>query len=131
VIPVEELQKLSLARLDDAVALEAAGRFDGAMYVCGYAVELGLKARICKTLKWMDFPETRSEFQDYGSLKTHSLGALIRFSGVETEVKSTFVAEWSVLIRWSPEMRYRYANPATASDAQQMIRAARLVLSSL
>lgn len=130
-IPVTELRKLAVARLEDAVALEAAGRYDGALYVCGYAVELSLKARICKTLNWLDFPETRSEFQDYSSLKTHSLGVLLRFSGVETEVKSTFVAEWSILIRWNPEIRYRYANPATALDAQQMIQAARLVVSSL
>jgi hypothetical protein len=45
VIPVAELDKLAKARLDDARALLAANRFDGATYLCGYAVELALKAR--------------------------------------------------------------------------------------
>ena len=109
-IPVEELQKLSLARLDDAVALAAAGRFDGSVYVCGYAVEIGLKVRICKALNWEDFPETNAEFRQYQSLKTHSLDVLLRLTSVETIVKSWFSAEWAVLTTWSPDMRYRFTD---------------------
>ena len=46
-----ELRKIAKARLKDAEALLAAHRYDGAIYLCGYAVELALKARICQTLK--------------------------------------------------------------------------------
>jgi hypothetical protein len=35
-----------------------AERFDGAFYLSGYAVELALKARICRTLKWRATPST-------------------------------------------------------------------------
>jgi len=50
VIPVAELDKLAQARLDDAQALLAANRYDGATYLCGYAVEMALKARTCRVL---------------------------------------------------------------------------------
>ncbi len=39
-IPVDELDRIARARLEDAKALLAAGRFDGATYVFGYTVEV-------------------------------------------------------------------------------------------
>ncbi len=57
-----ELRRIAVARLADAELLLQAKRFDGASYLSGYAVEIGLKLRICKTLKWQGFPETNSEF---------------------------------------------------------------------
>ncbi len=47
----KEVKKIARARLKDAEVLAASRRYEGAIYLCGYAVELGLKARICKTLK--------------------------------------------------------------------------------
>ncbi|MCB0065385.1 MAG: HEPN domain-containing protein [Caldilineaceae bacterium] len=69
------------ARLEDAEVLLAANRYDGAMYLCGYAVELALKARICRTLKWAGYPSTRKEFEGYQSLRTHDLKVLLHLSG--------------------------------------------------
>jgi len=57
-----ELRTLARARLKDAQILFAATRYDIATYVCGYAVEMALKARICHTLGWTNFPETNKEF---------------------------------------------------------------------
>ena len=62
-ISVAELDNIARARIEDARALLTAGRFDGATYLCGYAVEVALKARICRTLNWTEFPNTGSEFQ--------------------------------------------------------------------
>ena len=39
-IPVAELDRIARARLEDAKALLQAGRYDGATYLCGYAVEV-------------------------------------------------------------------------------------------
>jgi hypothetical protein len=36
---------------------------DAAIYLCGYAVEIALKVRICMVLGRVDFPETASEFR--------------------------------------------------------------------
>jgi hypothetical protein len=70
-ISLAELDSIARAHLDDARALLAAGRFDGASYLCGYAVEVALKARICRTLNWPEFPSTGGEFQAYRSFQTH------------------------------------------------------------
>jgi HEPN domain-containing protein len=59
VIRVDELDSIARARIEDAKALLAAGRFDGATYLCGYAVEVALKARICRALGWAEFPRHR------------------------------------------------------------------------
>ena len=44
-----ELRQIALNRLNDAEILFNANSFDGASYVCGYSVEIGLKAKICAT----------------------------------------------------------------------------------
>lgn len=57
-LSVRELRAISIARLRDAEVLLKARRFDGAVYLCGDAVEIALKARICRTLDWVEFPQT-------------------------------------------------------------------------
>lgn len=64
-IATADIRKIARGRLKDARILLDGKRFDGALYLCGYAVELALEARICRTLKWDGYPETRSEFQEY------------------------------------------------------------------
>lgn len=56
-ISAVDLRVIAGARLEDAKVLAANGRSDGAAYVCGYAIELALKARIADTLNWKGFPE--------------------------------------------------------------------------
>jgi HEPN domain-containing protein len=46
-ILVSELDDIAQARIADAKVLLAGGRFDSAIYLCGYAVEVALKTRIC------------------------------------------------------------------------------------
>jgi HEPN domain-containing protein len=43
-----ELEKRARRWLEDANALLETGRLESAVYLCGYAVEFALKARICK-----------------------------------------------------------------------------------
>ena len=50
-----ELRKTARARLKDAQVLLAAKRYDGCVYLCGYSIEIGLKARICRALKLVKF----------------------------------------------------------------------------
>ena len=80
-IAVDELDRSSRAHVDDAKSLFAAGRFDGAIYVCGYAVEVALKAPIGVPLNWSEFPATGGEFAAYKSIRTHELEVLLRLSG--------------------------------------------------
>ena len=123
-IPVAELDRIAQARLEDATALLQAGRYDGATYLCGYAVEVALKARICRTLNWLDFPSTSAEFQAYRSFQTHDLNVLLRLSGQEARIRQQHFALWSPVAVWNPELRYNEIGTATLSDAQTMIQAA-------
>jgi len=69
VISARDLRAIARARLRDAQVFLRAKRFDGAYYLSGYAVELVLKARICRTLKWEGFPQTAKDFEGLQSLK--------------------------------------------------------------
>jgi len=91
-ISTADLITIANERLADAEALLATNRFDGAAYLCGYAIEIALKYKICVTLNWSDFPQTGGEFKNYSSLRTHDLDVLLRFSGVESQVKSSHLA---------------------------------------
>ena len=88
VIARSELGNIARARLRDAEVLLAARRYDGAVYLCGYSVEIALKARICRALGWSEFSETRRDFEGYQSLRTHRLDVLLHFSGAETRIKA-------------------------------------------
>jgi hypothetical protein len=85
-----ELRRIARARLGDAEALFAAHRYDGAMYLCRYAVELALKARICRTLHWDGFPSTAGEFASYQSFRTHNLDVLLNLAGLVQSIPTRF-----------------------------------------
>ena len=73
-----DLKAMARVRMKDAELLLRGRRFDGAAYLCGYALEMTLKARICKTLQWTHF---KVNGNDYKFLKTHDLDFLLDFSG--------------------------------------------------
>lgn len=130
-IPAKELRNIARARLKDADALLASRRYDGAIYLCGYAVELVLKARICSALKWQGYPSTTSEFKDYQSFRTHDLDVLLHLSGREQNIKLNSFAEWSSVAQWNPSARYQPVGTAKRTDAQLMILAARKLLGKI
>ena len=130
-IPVAELDNIASARIEDAKALLTSGRFDGAIYLCGYAVEVALKARICRTLNWAEFPSTGGEFQAYRSFQTHELDVLLRLSGQEARLKQNHFASWNAVAVWKAESRYNVVGTAQQPDATAMIQAAEELLAIL
>ena len=96
-ISVAELDNIARARIEDAQALLTASRFGGATYLCGYAVELALKARICRTLNWTGFPSTGGEFQAYRSFQTHDLDVLLRLSGQGPRIMQNHFPLWNAV----------------------------------
>jgi hypothetical protein len=130
-LDVATLTTLAQARLEDADVLVAAQRFDGASYICGYAIEIALKARICKALSWAGYPSTRAEFQNFQTFKTHDLDVLLHLSGVESPVKTQFLADWSVVATWNPEARYEPVGKVAQADAQKMLASVRVLLGIL
>jgi HEPN domain-containing protein len=130
-ISVGELDNIAQARIGDAKVLLAAGRFDGATYLCGYAVEVALKARICRVLNWPEFPSTSGEFQAYRSFQTHELDVLLRLSGQEANIKQNHFALWNAVNVWRVESRYNVVGTAQQPDAAAMIQAAEQLLTVL
>ena len=126
-----DLQKIARARLRDAEVLYRSRRYDGAIYLCGYAVEIALKARICKTLSWLGYPSTGGEFQNYQSFRTRNLNVLIRLSGVEERIKTSLMTEWSVVAEWDPEARYKPIGSTTKQAAELMLASTRVLLRAL
>ena len=115
------LRKIARARLQDAGVLFRGRRYDGAVYLCGYAVELALKARICTVLCWSGFPSTQAEFRGLQSFKAHELDMLLRLAGRDAKIRASYSADWSVVARWDPETRYRPVGSANLSAADAMV----------
>jgi HEPN domain-containing protein len=130
-ISIEQLRAISAARLQDAIVLLAYDRIDSAAYLCGYAVELALKARICVTLNWEGFPETRGEFEDFSTFRTHKLDVLLRLSGQEKRIKAEQLYEWSSVVPWNPERRYKAVGHSERADVEVMLASATLLLEVL
>ncbi|MCI0696804.1 HEPN domain-containing protein [candidate division KSB1 bacterium] len=126
-----DLKKIARARLEDAEVLLQSGRYDSAVYLCGYAVELALKARICLTLNWKEYPFSKAEFQKYQSFRTHELEILLHISGAEAIVKNKYFKEWSDVSTWDPEMRYMPVGSTSQQYAQDMISATKTLLREL
>ena len=126
-----DLRSIARARLRDAQILLQAKRFDGAFYLCGYAVEVALNARICRTLKWSGFPDAAQDFRGLQSLETHDLEILLRLSGVEARVKTRHLAEWSAVLDWNPEKRYQPIGKSTQQQATDMVTSAKRLLEVL
>ena len=107
--------------------------YDAAVYLCGYAVEIALKARICRHLKWTTgFPETAKEFGLKANLKSHDLEALLEYTGLQHRIQSSnpgsFFGAWSIVKDWKPEQRYSPKGTKTSADADNMINSTRILL---
>ena len=130
-LSVTELTSTSPARLKDAEALASLGRYDGASYICGYAVEIALKVRIVKTLKWPGFPNSGKEFDGLQSFRSHELKRLLYLCGRESKIQLAFSPEWAEVCRWDPEKRYSPPGQVSRSDAELMIRCCRILIGGL
>ncbi len=116
-----DLRKRAIAKLKDADILYQNNRYDGAVYLSGYVMELLLKARTCRTLNWSDFPESNREFENYKSFKTHNLDILLKLSGIESKIKNFHFVDWSNVNQWNPEMRYSAIGSVTQLQAKDML----------
>jgi hypothetical protein len=122
-----QLQKLSRQRLLDAKALLGRKRWAGSYYLCGYAVECGLKACILRHLG-----ESGAIFGDLDYLKsvtsfwTHDLVRLVKFAGLEPTfggdrgTNPTLAGYWNGAVKWRETSRYE---ENTEADARALYEA--------
>ncbi len=113
-------------RLEDAQVLYDNGRYDGAAYICGYAVEFALKARICETLNTTAYPDAIAGF------KTHKLETLLILTGQEGRIKSGVFEAWNFIVEnWQPEMRYKPAGAILPQKVKILLEHATTLLRTL
>ena len=120
------LQSNARMRLEDAQVLFDHQRLDGAAYICGYAVEFALKARICETLNTTAYPDKILGF------KTHQLETLLFLTGRESHIKQNALAEWTFVVQnWQPEMRYKPTGAILPAEVQTLLDATKTLLQLL
>ena len=130
-IAIADLRSVAEARLRDAQVLLQEGRYDGAAYLAGYAVEIAIKARICQTLGWTGFPESRREFEGYASFKTHDLAVLLHLSGQESAILERYKEEWDRIVAWTPEERYSSVGSVEELTAHERVVVTRILIERL
>ena len=130
--------------MKDAEALFKNHRYQAAIYLSGYSIEIALKLRICRIFSFkMGFPETKAEFSAYQppsskkgmtivvkglkDIRHHRLKELIFYSGVERRVKQTRLIEWNLIAGWDPNMRYENRK-IRKSDAQTWLSSVQLLI---
>jgi HEPN domain-containing protein len=117
----KDLQELSRLRLREAETLYKAHLYDGCVYLAGYAVELALKARICRLLRISQYPSG-----DIGrAFKIHSLDQLKVLAGLSNEISVSKNKElfdnWSRAVDWDPEQRYEAPGKYDANAAKAIL----------
>ena len=121
-----QLQQLAADRILDAEALLAAGRWAGAYYLGGYAVECGLKACILAYVE--DNPHiifSDKSFQN--KCWTHKIESLIQASDLtqqrdtDTKVNLDLATNWSLVNDWNEGFRYEQVTEAKARTLHRAI----------
>lgn len=116
-----DLRKTAREYLQSAELLRDNRKYDVAVYLCGYAIEIALKERVCRTLKWQGYPATSGEFSNFRSFQTHNLEVLLDLSAIEDKVIAVLGGDWEIAVRWNPEQRYKPRGTYTRDDADIMI----------
>jgi hypothetical protein len=114
-----DFQNLAHEKIAEAKILLDAGKWTGAYYLAGYAVECGLKACIANLLKSEVFPE--KSFSD--KLYIHDLKKLIVLAGLELQWEADRQANnnlftcWDIVLLWTEASRY---DKKSQTDAQAL-----------
>ncbi|HSW66740.1 MAG TPA: HEPN domain-containing protein [Bacillota bacterium] len=129
ILPKASLSQLASDRYDDAQALSTNSRYDGAVYMCGYVVELALKNAIATTLGWQNYPPNNDN--RFAAFFSHDLELLLTLSGKEALIKLNNLADWSIVSSWNPSMRYTIGSSFTQQQAADMLTATQNIRNAL
>lgn len=139
-LTIKQLTELAESRLEEAEILFTHQKYDAAVYLGGYAIELAIKAKICQTLKWPEFPPSSppadckklfDKIYTKDFVKTHNVVDLSNFlfclSGTTTQEidHAGLRNEWTKFSDrnsgWSEENRYRPIGSLSPSDARDWL----------
>ena len=120
-----DLKKLAFLKLQEAEALYDVGLYHGAAYLCGYVIELALKARICRLLDVPEYPATGKLRPVYA---VHDLNQLLLLAGLKRKLdlsSKPLFEYWSTAVPWTPDRRYEPIGSISRKDAQEILTAIR------
>jgi hypothetical protein len=118
-----ELRQLAEDRIADAGILLAAGRWSGAYYLTGYAVECGLKACIARLTKQDEFPRDRKFVEE---CYNHNLEKLLKAADLKSALDAEVLAnllfsdKWGIAKDWQETSRYEQK---TQDEAERLFDA--------
>jgi HEPN domain-containing protein len=123
-----DLQRLARMRIGEARVLLRSGRYEGAYYLAGYAVECALKACIAKQTPRYDFPDKDRVQKSH----THNLQQLLDLSGLKTDLQTeiarnrAFEVNWGIVKDWNERARYSLSfSQAQAHDVYTAVNGRR------
>ncbi len=131
---VTELRKAGQHRLADAKVLFAGGRWRGAMYLAGYAVECLLKFKLMRQWQCRNLVELEDRLQEKRiafAAYTHSLELLLRMAGGKDRLRNNDILwrKFSNRVNgWQPAWRYD-SDLSSAAQAEDFLEAVQEVLS--
>ncbi len=99
-------------RIEDAQCLHREGRYNGAVYLAGYAVECQLKFAYCRQKGLLNLPE---------SFETHDWDRLVQAAGLLPDIRkqTAIYAIYSALAdQWGPALRYQTTRYTTSRGNQ-------------
>ena len=111
-------------RWKDAKCLHNAGRFQGAIYLCGYALECELKHCICRARRVSRMEESEAKSLGHDLLRSLTAADLARQLKLRREL---FAAFHRVNNRWSTEIRYSGAM-SSERESESFLRDSRWLL---
>jgi hypothetical protein len=130
----QEIKNIALERLQEAAILCDNGKYDGAFYLAGYAIELMLKAKICERFDVDNlFDETSKDISKVrNSVKIHDISSLLVFSGLrnklENDKSTNDVLELTInklfdaqKCLWSELHRYQTIGLKNPNDVKELI----------
>lgn len=121
----QELKDLAGARLRDAEILFDNGRNEAAAYMCGYVLEMALKACICRRLRVPEYPPKKLK-RDF---KTHDFDDLLLLAGLSEELtvlrNPALFTRWSIVANWKREWRYEAVGFMHRDAVRRMLEALR------
>lgn len=127
-----QFKKLAIERLDEAEWLLAKGLIAGAYYLGGYAIELALKAVVCKKLDIEMFDKEIVPGHVAKAFMIHNLVDLVILAGLNNDLKKacaeddSFLDSWSWASNWSEQRRYDL--PCSAKTATIFVNSLKNVL---
>ncbi len=100
-------------RWKDAEALQRAGRWSGAMYLAGYAIECSLKAWVCSHEKRLNFKDTKMFRQLGQGAALHNLNLFLDYLGplyaiVKNRPDGKYANAWHIITYMWQKDKLRY-----------------------